>query len=98
MLICLILCDYSDEFAQSKDRYNEKKKQKHVTLSRYFDKAINQGVLPQNTDPMLLTIGISGYLRGIAVEYLEDLDAFSMQENTAKLIGMYFGKLQTVQS
>jgi hypothetical protein len=45
---------------------------------------------------MLLSIGISAYLRGIAVEYLEDPDAFSMQENAAKLIGMYFGKLQTV--
>jgi hypothetical protein len=29
---------------------------------------------------------------------LEDPDAFSMQENAAKLIGMYFGKLQTVKS
>jgi AcrR family transcriptional regulator len=92
----LLRCDYSDEFAQSKDRYNVKKKQKHVTLSGYFDKAIKQGVLPENTDSMLLTIGISAYLRGIAVEYLEDPDAFSMQENAAKLIGMYFGKLQTV--
>jgi AcrR family transcriptional regulator len=94
-ILFLLRCDYSDEFAQSKDRYNEKKKQKHVTLSRYFDKAINQGVLPENTDSMLLTIGISAYLRGIAVEYLEDPAAFSMQENAAKLIGMYFGKLQT---
>jgi len=91
----LLRCDYSDEFAQSKDRYNEKKKQKHVTLSRYFDKAIKQGVLPENTDSMLLTIGISAYLRGIAVEYLEDPDAFSMQDNAAKLIGMYFGKLHS---
>jgi TetR/AcrR family acrAB operon transcriptional repressor len=89
----LLRCDYSDEFAQSKDRYNEKKKQKNVTLSRYFDKAIKQGVLPENTDSMLLTIGISAYLRGIAVEYLEDPDAFSMQDNAAKLIGMYFGNL-----
>jgi AcrR family transcriptional regulator len=91
----LLRCDYSDEFAQSKERYNEKKKQKNVTLSRYFDKAIKQGVLPENTDSMLLTIGISAYLRGIAVEYLEDPDAFSMQDNAAKLIGMYFGNLHT---
>jgi TetR/AcrR family acrAB operon transcriptional repressor len=91
----LLRCDYSDEFAQSKERYNVKKKQKNGTLSRYFDKAIKQGVLPENTDSMLLTIGISAYLRGIAVEYLEDPDAFSMQDNAAKLIGMYFGNLHT---
>ena len=90
----LLRCDYSDEFAHSKDRYNEKKKQKHITLSRYFDKAIKQGILPADTDSMLLTIGISAYLRGIAVEYLEDPDAFSLQDNAAKLIGMFFERLQ----
>ena len=90
----LLRCDYSGEFAQSKDRYNEKKKQKHITLSRYFDKAIKQGVLPTNTDSLLLTIGISAYLRGIVVEYLEDPNVFSLQVNAKKLIGMFFDRLK----
>ncbi|MFQ3249345.1 MAG: AcrR family transcriptional regulator [Glaciecola sp.] len=91
----LLRCDYSGEFAQSKERFNERKKLKLITLSKYFDKAIEQGVLPKNTDSMLLAIGISAYLRGIAIEYLEDPDTFSMQDNAAKLISMYLGKLQT---
>jgi TetR/AcrR family acrAB operon transcriptional repressor len=91
----LLRCDYSGEFAQSKDRFNERKKVKLIALSKYFDKAIKQGVIPEKTDSMLLAIGISAYLRGIAIEYLEDPDAFSMQDNAAKLISMYLGKLQT---
>jgi TetR/AcrR family acrAB operon transcriptional repressor len=88
----LLRCDYSGEFAQSKSRFNEKKKQKNVTLSAYFDKAIDQGILPKDTDSMLLTIGVSAYIRGIAIEYLEDPDAYSLEESAASLIGMYFNQ------
>ena len=90
----LLRCDYSGELSRSKTRFNEKKKQKHLTLSRYFDKAIEQGVLPSSTDSKLLSIGVSAYLRGIAVEYLEDPDVFSLEQNAAQLIGMYFGSLK----
>lgn len=90
----LLRCDYSGEFAQSKERYIEKKKQKNLTLSKYFDKAIAQGILPVTTDSMLLTIGISAYLRGIAVEYLENPGAFSMQDNAASLIAFYFASMK----
>jgi TetR/AcrR family acrAB operon transcriptional repressor len=90
----LLRCDYSGEFAHSKDRYNEKKKQKNLTLSKYFDKAIAQGIIPDTTNSMLLTIGISAYLRGIAVEYLENPDAFSLQDNAASLIAFYFASLK----
>jgi TetR/AcrR family acrAB operon transcriptional repressor len=92
----LLRCDYSGEFAQTKERFNERKKRKLIALSKYFDKAIEQGIFPKDTDAMLLAIGISAYLRGIAIEYLEDPDAFSMNDNAAKLIGMYFGRLQTL--
>lgn len=88
-------CDYSGEFAESKIRFNRKKKLKHASLARYFDQAIKQGLISQDTDASLLTIGLSAYLRGIAVEYLEEPGAFSMQKNAAPLIQMYLRNLQT---
>jgi len=93
----LLRCDYSGEFAESKSRFNVKRKQKLVSLSRYFDQAIEQGIFPENTDSGLLTIGLSAYLRGIAVEYLEDPEAFSMQENASALMQMYLGNLQSAK-
>jgi TetR/AcrR family acrAB operon transcriptional repressor len=88
----LLRCDYSGEFANSKTKFNEKKKIKLLSLSKYFDKAIAQGILPKNTNSMLFSIGISAYLRGIAIEYLEQPETFSMQENAEKLISMYLSK------
>jgi len=90
----LLRCDYSGEFAESKARFNAKKAQKHASLSKYFSKAIEQGIFSKDTDSTILTIGLSAYLRGLAVEYLEDPSAFSMQRKAARLIQMYLGNLQ----
>lgn len=94
LTLFLLRCDYSGELTNSKERFNEKKKLKNLTLSKYFDKAVEQGILPSNTDSMLLTIGISAYLRGIVVEYLEDPDLFSMKDNAAKFIALFFANIK----
>jgi len=87
----LIKCDYSGEFAHSKERYNEAKAKKIATLSRYFEKAIEKGQLSSDADPHLLTLAISAFLRGIIEEFLEDPENYPLRQRVPALMSIFFG-------
>lgn len=87
----LVKCDYSDEFSQSKERYDEAKALKIAALSRYFEKAIEKGQLSPEADPHMLTLAISAFLRGIVEEYLEGPEAYPLSQRAAALMSVFFG-------
>lgn len=94
----LIKCDYSGEFAQSRQRYNEAKKLKIAALSLYFEKAIEKGQLSPTANPQILTLAISAFLRGIVEEYLEAPDTYSIEEMAPALMSVFFGNAYASQS
>ncbi|GAB55960.1 TetR/AcrR family transcriptional regulator, acrAB operon repressor [Glaciecola punicea ACAM 611] len=87
----LIKCDYSGEFAHSRERYNEAKKQKVAALSQYFERAIEKGQLSSSADPKMLTLAISAFLRGIVEEYLEAPHTYPIEERAPALMAIFFG-------
>jgi TetR/AcrR family acrAB operon transcriptional repressor len=93
LTLFLIKCDYSGGFADSKERYNAAKANKISALSQYFKKAIEKGQLSAKSDPHMLTLAISAFLRGIAEEYLENPDTYPLEKNAGPLMALFFGNV-----
>ncbi|RDV25498.1 TetR family transcriptional regulator [Alteromonas aestuariivivens] len=93
LILFLLKCDYSGELEASKAQYLENKMQKLQAFSRYFDKAIAQGRLPADSNPRILTMAVSCYLRGIVLEYLEFPKQVRLKDDAAELMNFFFKNL-----
>lgn len=91
----LVKCDYSGEMEQFKQKHDEKKKEKQQAFCRFFEKAKKKGKLSQDSDPALLTVAISSYMRGIVHEYMDNPGRFNMQKDAQKLMRIFFKGLGT---
>lgn len=86
----LIKSDYSGDMEQFKQKHDEKKKEKLKAFCRYFEKAQKKGKLPSNADPMLLTLAIGSYMRGIVHEYMDNPARFNMKKDAPQLMRIFF--------
>ena len=90
----LFKCSYSGELAEYLDRHNQKQLEKQKIFIRYFEKAKIKGKLPQDADPLLLTLAVSAYLKGLLHNYLENPEGFDLTTNAPKLIPFFFESLK----
>ncbi|TNE84123.1 MAG: TetR family transcriptional regulator [Gammaproteobacteria bacterium] len=93
LTLFLIKCDYSGELAVLKDTHRKKKAESMKLFQRYFEKAKKTGKLPLEADPYLLAQSISCYMKGILIEYLDDICGFNIREKAPKLIQLYFSSV-----
>ncbi len=87
----LIKADYSGDLAIYKDKHYKKKQEGRAAFKQYFDKAKVQGRLPENTDTSFLTVSIQCYMKGILLEYFNNLEDFDIKKQAPRLINLFFG-------
>lgn len=88
----LLKCDYTGSLQVCQERAFEARLEKSKTLSKFFEKAQAQGTLSNELDPKTLTLALTCFVRGIAIEYLEHPDSFSIREEAPKLFNVFFRK------
>jgi AcrR family transcriptional regulator len=88
--IFLLKCDYSGCMEQFLTRQNARKAENKELFSRYFDRAIQKGHLPKDTDSATLTLAVFCYLTGIVYEYLRNPDLFDIELQAPRLIRQLF--------
>lgn len=89
LIIFLQKCDYSGELEVFRQRHIIKKKEKFEAFHKFFLRAKELGQLPTNTDCDLLTRGISMYMKGIVLEFLDERDT-SILDKVPGLMDLYF--------
>lgn len=89
----LIKADYSGDLAIYKDKHYKKRQEGLAAFGQYFDKARGQGRLPENTDTSFLVLSIHCYMKGILLEYFNDLENFDIKRQAPELINLFFCNL-----
>jgi AcrR family transcriptional regulator len=90
MMLFMLRCNYTGAFAEYKDVHSVKKEESLRLFSRYFEKAKEEGNLPESADPALLTIAVRCYMKGIITEYLQEPQTINLEESAEKLIIQFF--------
>ena len=85
-------CDYSGELAQLLVKDEEHKARSTDLFIQYFERAIAKGHMPADANPRTFVLGLHCYLVGICYEYLGAPDEFSMQEQAAPLMRLFFNR------
>ncbi|GGF59669.1 TetR family transcriptional regulator [Alteromonas lipolytica] len=88
----LLKCDYTGSLQVCQERTFEANLEKSAALAKFFEKAQAQGTLSKDLDPKTLTLALSCFVRGIATEYLENPDSFSIRKEAPKLFNVFFRK------
>ena len=91
--IFMIKCNYSGNMTAYKEKHRVKKEESLKLFSSYFIKARKKGMLSPDADPLMLTLSIRCYIKGIIVEYLDDPDHFKIGLWAPKLIEQFFKRL-----
>jgi len=90
MMLFLVHSNYTGDFAKFKDIHLAKKTQSLMLFSKYFEKAKEEGNLPDSADPLFLTLSIQCYMKGIIIEYLNDPQNINLEKNAKKLVTQFF--------
>ena len=88
----LLKCDYSGNLQQCQEKARLARQEKSATLTKFFEKAQQQGSLAQDMDPKTMTMALNCFFRGIVIEFLESSGEFSLTEEAPKLFRVFFGK------
>lgn len=88
----LLKCDYTGNLQVCQERTFNARQEKSEALSKFFEKAQSKGTLSADLDPKTMTLALSCFMRGIAMEYLENPDSFSLREEAPKLFSIFFRK------
>lgn len=86
-------CDYSGEWACFLEYQQQQKNQSFQLLSRYFERAIEKGHLPADSDAQALTRLLSCFITGVAVEYLRYPELFVSGMSAETLINRFFASM-----
>jgi AcrR family transcriptional regulator len=90
MTLFLLHWNYTGDLEKYKKPHMEKKQESLVLFSKYFEKAQEEGNLPDNADPMFLTLSVRCYMKGIIIEYLNNPESVKLEENAEKLMTQFF--------
>jgi MAATS-type transcriptional repressor, C-terminal region. len=88
----LLKCAYTGNVQVCQERTFDARQEKSEALSKFFEKAQSKGTLSADLDPKTMTLALSCFMRGIAMEYLENPDSFSLREEAPKLFRIFFRK------
>lgn len=94
LTLFMLKCDYSGELQHRQEANTRAKYEKMQAFSGYFQKAIETGQLPANTDASDYTVAMNCYIRGIVTEYLEAPEAFDMPNKAPALMEIFFSRWQ----
>ncbi len=97
LTLFLLRCDYSGELEVYQERHRTKKTECLKLFSRYFEKIHAQKMktqegYAQETNPDILALALSCYIKGIIVEYLNNPNLINMTEQAPALIKLFFHK------
>ena len=90
----LVKCDYSGELAAYAQQHAMRKRENFEMFSRYFEKGVEQGLLPEDADTHIMALSLSCYIKGIVLEYLDNPDDFQLGEMAPQLIHCFFGGVE----
>lgn len=86
----LVNCNYTGELAAYRQQHEDRKNETLALFSRYFEQAKKKGSIAESADSEILTLGLSCYMKGIVVEYLNDPASFNIGDRAPKLIKLFF--------
>jgi len=83
-------CDYSGEMEIFLEKQRQGKLRNIELFTRYFNRAISQGQLAENTNARTLSVALSCYLTGIVYEVLRTKDLFDLRTSAGDLMRQFF--------
>jgi len=95
--ILLFKCEYVAETADMRRRHVESRK---IALARYeegFRRAIEQGQLPQATDPKVAALGLHSLVHGLFMDWMLEPGQFDIKEVGSYAIDAFFDGLKATQ-
>ncbi|MBN66594.1 MAG: TetR family transcriptional regulator [Rickettsiales bacterium] len=95
LTIFFLKCDYSGEMECFLECQRRQKKESMKLFSRYFERAQENGTLPEHVNPSVLPHALMCYLTGIAIEYLRNPEIFRLNEEAESLTRLFFRGLDT---
>ncbi|MDP7142568.1 MAG: TetR family transcriptional regulator [Alphaproteobacteria bacterium] len=96
--VFMIKCNYSGDQAVYKDEHEQRKTKSFELFKRYFERAHDQGIIIDDTDPEILTLSLDCYLKGIVTLYLDDPDKMDLETYARPLIHQFFKQFPRSQT
>lgn len=95
LTVFFLRCDYTDELAPLLDLEAQSMAQDIETFTNYFRRAVDQGLLPADTDIRLHALTTQSFLSGMCYQSLRFPEIISLKETAPALIRMFFDRYRT---
>ena len=88
-------CDYSGDLLQFKQKHQDNKLKSLKLLSAYFERAQKKNLLNESAKPLVLTLTLHCFLKGILYEFLTGSNMIDLKTQAKDLTTQLFHGLNT---
>lgn len=92
--VVLLKCEATPDTEALLARMQAAKEESTQRLAAFFTRKLQRGVLPPESDPRLLALGLHDYMTGLFTGYLRSPGSYRMPEDAHNLVRHYFAPLR----